>query len=231
MSFLRIVLIAPVSLYGTDAQAGQQQEGAKEPPQQKQIERPAYHVPFGSSGNRIELAVLVGSMPAANIQVKAIDIPNWIRIDPAEEEITGVQRGKAETVTFAFSVEKNAPLNKKHTLTFVVSAEGVEQQKTISIIIDAPERFELFQNYPNPFNAVTVVSYTLPFDSHVTLKVYDVLGREVRVLADEVQQAGYKTVSFDARQITSGMYFYRLAARRKDGKGSFGKVNKLMIVK
>jgi hypothetical protein len=231
MSYLRIMLIAGICLYGMGVQAGQQRTGAKQALPGKHVERAPYHVPFGSSGNRIELAILVGSMSVANIQVKGIEFPNSIHIDPAEQEVKNVQPNKAENVTFTFSVDKSAPLNKEYELIFLISTKGTQQRKTIPIVIDQPERFELFQNYPNPFNAVTVVSYLLPLDSHVSLKVYDVLGREVKVLADEGQEAGYKMVSFDAKELASGMYFYCITAHRKDGKTTFVKVNKLMIVK
>jgi hypothetical protein len=231
MSYFRIILMAGIYLYGMNVQAGEQRTETKQPLQKKHIERAAYHIPFGSSGNRIELAILAGSKSITSVQVKSIDLPNGIHIDPAEQEVTNVQPNIAEAVVFTFSVEKSAPLNKEHELTFLISTNDTQQRKTIPIVIDRPERFELFQNYPNPFNAETVVSYLLPVNSHVTLKVYDVLGREVKVLADEVQEAGYKTVSFDANELASGMYFYRLSAIRKDGMATFAKVNRLMIVK
>ena len=61
-----------------------------------------------------------------------------------------------------------------------------------------PGRFDLSQNYPNPFNPVTRISYELPVDVHVKLVLYDLLGREVRVLADGVETAGSRTVELDA---------------------------------
>lgn len=68
------------------------------------------------------------------------------------------------------------------------------------------------QNYPNPFNPATIISYQLSGNSKVSLKVYDVLGREIANLADGQQKAGYHQVTFDARQLASGMYVYQLAA-------------------
>ena len=75
-----------------------------------------------------------------------------------------------------------------------------------------PGDFALLQNHPNPSNPSTVIKYELPMDASVTLKVYDVLGKEVAILVDGFKQGGYHQVSFDARSLASGVYFYRLTA-------------------
>jgi hypothetical protein len=78
-----------------------------------------------------------------------------------------------------------------------------------------PEIFALLQNYPNPFNPTTVISYKLPVNSYVTLKVYDLLGREVATLVDETKDAGSYSVQWNASGFSSGIYFYRLEANEK----------------
>jgi hypothetical protein len=85
--------------------------------------------------------------------------------------------------------------------------------------------FQLDQNYPNPFNPSTTINYDLPRDSRVTLKVYDVLGREVTMLVNEDQKAGLKSAEWNATGFASGVYFYRLEA------GSFVSVKKLLLLK
>ncbi|MEE9450635.1 MAG: ethylbenzene dehydrogenase-related protein [Ignavibacteriaceae bacterium] len=73
-----------------------------------------------------------------------------------------------------------------------------------------PETYALSQNYPNPFNPITSISYAIPQNSYVSLKVFDVLGNEVQNLVNEKQDAGNYTVTFNANGITSGIYFYQL---------------------
>ena len=75
---------------------------------------------------------------------------------------------------------------------------------------EIPEVFELKGNYPNPFNPVTLIQYALPASSPVSLVVYDMLGREVKVLFEGIQSAGNHEVSFDASHLVSGTYLYRL---------------------
>ena len=77
-----------------------------------------------------------------------------------------------------------------------------------------PHSFALFQNYPNPFNPSTRISYQLPENSFVTVKVFDALGRELETLVHEQQSAGYHSVQFNAAQLPSGMYFYSLKQGR-----------------
>lgn len=93
-----------------------------------------------------------------------------------------------------------------------------------------PARFKLCQNYPNPFNPQTSISYQLPVFSKVTLKVYDVLGQEVRTLVSENMPVGYHSVVWDGRnelgrKVTSGIYFYRLKAG-----DNFSQVKKLSLL-
>lgn len=90
-----------------------------------------------------------------------------------------------------------------------------------------PVEFILYQNYPNPFNPSTTISYQLPTPGYVTLKVYDVLGREVATLVDEYQVAGIYNSKFTAQNygLTSGVYFYSLKS------GNYVQTNKMILVK
>ena len=89
----------------------------------------------------------------------------------------------------------------------------------------APKNFDLTQNFPNPFNPSTTIRYSVPVASKVTVKVFDILGKEVASLVNEMKQAGNYEVMFNASQLSSGIYFYKLQA------GSFNATKKLTLIK
>ena len=89
----------------------------------------------------------------------------------------------------------------------------------------APFAFSLSQNYPNPFNPSTVISYQLPVNSKVSLKIYDLLGREIATLVNEEQSAGLKEVEWNASNVASGMYLAIMQA------GNFVEMKKMMVLK
>lgn len=107
---------------------------------------------------------------------------------------------------------------------------GPQAVKWVSVI---PKEYRLFQNYPNPFNPTTDIRYQIPDDrspAHTTLKIFNLLGQEVRTLVDEVKDAGYYSVTWDGRDnlgndVPSGVYFYRLTA------GDFMKTRKMILTK
>lgn len=91
-----------------------------------------------------------------------------------------------------------------------IAYKGTDQEVAGSLCL--PESFSLFQNYPNPFNPVTQISYTLLTDGHVKLEIYNLLGQKVAIVVDEYQQAGQKTINWEAKDLSSGIYFYKLTA-------------------
>lgn len=100
-----------------------------------------------------------------------------------------------------------------------------------NILVSVPERDELpaeislEQNFPNPFNPSTTIKYQMSEKRHVTLKIYDVLGRDIATLVDGVEEPGYRSVRWDAGSLASGVYFYRLDS------GTFTSVKKLLLMR
>ena len=100
-----------------------------------------------------------------------------------------------------------------------------EYSKVIEINLDAPMKYELSQNYPNPFNPVTTIQFSMPEAGEVKLVVYNVLGEQVAVLVNENKEAGVHTINFNATELNSGIYIYKLTT------GNFSAVKKLMVIK
>ncbi|CAN5156925.1 hypothetical protein BH23BAC3_BH23BAC3_04300 [soil metagenome] len=103
---------------------------------------------------------------------------------------------------------------------FIIKEVGVSNEP-----LELVKGYELRQNYPNPFNPSTQISFTLPQSSDVSLSVYNVIGQRVAVLANEVLQSGQHTYQFDASNLASGMYLYRLQT------DNFSQVRKMTLIK
>ena len=88
-----------------------------------------------------------------------------------------------------------------------------------------PTEFRLDQNYPNPFNPLTTMQYLIPQVSHVTIKVYDIIGKEIKTLVNEEKLAGKYVVQFDGSNFSSGVYFYQMRA------GEFIDTKKFILLK
>ena len=100
-----------------------------------------------------------------------------------------------------------------------------EYSDVVEVEVTAPIEFALYQNYPNPFNPSTTINYQIPELSNVTLKVYDVLGNEIKTIVNEEKQSGIYNVEFDATGLSSGIYLYRLQA------GNFIETKKILLLK
>jgi len=90
---------------------------------------------------------------------------------------------------------------------------------------EIPTTYALSQNYPNPFNPITKINFALPKQGFVTMKIYDVLGREVKTLVNEVKTPGNYIVEFNANELASGVYFYKIEVN------GFVDVKKMMLIK
>jgi hypothetical protein len=107
-----------------------------------------------------------------------------------------------------------------------VDLDGRSQYSdVVNVDFDIPKDFVLSQNYPNPFNPSTKITYALPTQRPVVIKVYDLTGQEVITLVDEVKEAGTYEINFDAVNYSSGVYIYQMSA------GDFSSVKKMSILK
>jgi hypothetical protein len=107
-----------------------------------------------------------------------------------------------------------------------------EYSNVIEVDAGLPRAFALEQNYPNPFNPATTIRYQLPVSGIVSLKVYDVLGKEVLTLVNGEQEAGEYNLALNAANLSSGVYFYRLTVGSSGSPaGSFMQTKKMMLVK
>ncbi|GIK59529.1 MAG: hypothetical protein JETCAE03_06600 [Ignavibacteriaceae bacterium] len=194
-----------------------------------------YEVTPGTKGNEITLTVANTSEtnPAENIKVmppQPLQTRGFqeerITFHQSEQTIERIEPTEEAEVTFTFDISRNVSITKKDTIDFMITdANGLMMTKTFIFSYVGPKEFKLEQNYPNPFNPSTVISYQLPVVSNITLKVYDILGSEVITLVNEQQEPGYYEVQFNAANIASGMYVYRLQA------GDFISVKKMLLIK
>jgi hypothetical protein len=188
-------------------------------------------IPFASSGNMIELVVANRSSVAVeDVRVALTHAPVWLKFARVEQTLSQIRAGEELAAVFSFSVEPSAPVGQEQTLRFVISSPTGEQwSKEIKIAVAPPEKFELFQNYPNPFNPSTTISYQLATASHVSLKVYNLLGQEVATLVNADRPAGYHEVQWNAAQQASGVYIYELIFTDASGNRSHARRAMLLL--
>jgi hypothetical protein len=141
--------------------------------------------------------------------------------DAETEEVEGVKEGEEITLYLGdYQVSTTIRWTKfGDVVNFNEVATGIPEFSPL------PTEFALNQNYPNPFNPTTMIRYQLPKASMVTLKIFDVMGREVTTLVKEQKEAGYYEVQWNARNCASGVYFYTIRT------GEYSKTLKLLLVK
>lgn len=186
-----------------------------------------YELPFASKGNIIELAVAnTATLPMQNITVTVEEKPGWISFEKCESLLSNIDMNSEAPALFEFSVDKNAPIGEEGKIVFAIkSPNGDEWSKEINVEVSTPTTYELSQNYPNPFNPTTTIEFIIPNDEKVTIKIYDILGREVKTLLNEFRETGHHEVEFNASHLASGMYIYRMTS------GSYSQIRKMMLVK
>ncbi|MEC9273962.1 MAG: choice-of-anchor D domain-containing protein, partial [Candidatus Neomarinimicrobiota bacterium] len=161
----------------------------------------------------------------------------WLSIDPSSGVVAAdasidimlnvdASSLEADNYNSEIFIISNDPDNGYVTIPLSVTVNGMSSEDDALL----PEEFALHQNYPNPFNPVTTLRYDLPENSMVSIKVYDMLGREVRTLVNQVQDAGFKSIIWDAtndygKSISAGIYLYQIQA------GDFIQTEKMVLLK
>jgi len=119
-------------------------------------------------------------------------------------------------------------------LLYAGVGKGVSNNVVLSVKSSnaKPTNYSLEQNYPNPFNPSTIISYTLPEESFVTLKVFDILGNSIVTLINKNQAANNYKINFDAATLSNGIYFYKLTATSyTNPNNKFASIKKMLLLK
>lgn len=184
----------------------------------------------------VELSLFTASVNANNIELK------WTTESELNNSGFDVERkSNSDWQKIAF-VSGNGTSNNANTYVFKDKAlqTGSYQYRlkqidyngnveyfylSSEVNIGAPEKFAMAQNYPNPFNPTTTINFNLPSENFVSLKIYDMRGKEVMNVINERRHAGYYSVNINASALSSGTYFYRLRA------GEFNAIRKMVVIK
>jgi len=146
--------------------------------------------------------------------------------------LTGTNQLAGETQRYSlalmFADSIDGLFNLKRTIQKIYNNNYRFDSTSTSVVdkhLSVPSNYLLYQNYPNPFNPTTIINYQIPELSFVTIKVYDVLGREVAILVNEEKPVGSYEIEFDGSLLTSGIYFYKLQA------GDFVETKKMILLR
>lgn len=173
-----------------------------------------YHAPYDAFGVENSSGYLMG-------------VTWWCVFDWYQYRVNGYQT--MGLISMDRQTEKPVVSALRSTYAPYVNLDGIVVDVKENVSEKLPAEFSLSQNYPNPFNPSTVIRYQLPAASHVTLKIYDVLGNEVSTLVNEFKQAGVYNSQFSTykqgSQLSSGVYFYQLKA------GNFVETKKFVLMK
>lgn len=186
----------------------------------------AYAIAIDDSGNVYVTGYSYGSgtyNDYATLKYDASGVQQWV----AQYD------GRGNSGDYATTIAVDSSGNVYVTGTTTFEDDGwhyttIKYRQITTGIVEESEvlsEFVLYQNYPNPFNPSTTIRYQLPIQSHATIKVFDVLGREVATLVNGIEEPGYKTVTFDAGMLSSGIYYYRMQA------GNYVETKKSLLMK
>ncbi len=188
--------------------------------------------------NNATLTITNGSVRVSNGSARFSVIGNAsIRITPSSRVFVGGGSTAAPFEVLATMPDTSSAGEPITTGENAVNADSLKRKRhadSLALLLkrEPPKEYGLAQNYPNPFNPTTTIRYQLPVAGDVVLKIYDVLGHQVQTLVETRQAAGYYEVGFNAAQLASGVYFYRLSVRSSSSQaGGFVSTKKMMLIK
>jgi hypothetical protein len=183
-------------------------------------------IPIGSRNNIIKLSINnTSDKEQSDLIVYPEITPEWVKFMNQEHRISKVESGKQKVIVFEFDILSDAPEETGIIKFNIVSSLGKIWTKTFNIELVKPIEYELLQNYPNPFNPSTEIKYSVKELGLVSIKLYDMLGREVSVLVNEVKDAGLHSIKFDGSNLASGVYMYSITVNE------FNVVKKMILNK
>ncbi len=191
-----------------------------------------YELPFGSENNSIEIVVKnISSEENFTGKVEVQSSPKWLNFDNLSQEVTSLPANSNASAFFIFSVDDDTEVQTEEEIVFnIIENNGSKRVKKINVSVLPPNKFELFQNYPNPFNPATIISYQLPAESNINLKIYNILGQQVTELINENMKPGKYKVEWNASNYASGMYIYQLVSESVTGEQNIVR-KKMLVVK
>lgn len=181
-------------------------------------------------------SIFIYNSGGGNIMWNAVSNVFWLTITG---EASGTNNGELK---ISYSANNSIP----RIGTIIISADGVlGSPKTVEVRqagrltdvedfnLGVPDNYQVEQNYPNPFNPSTIIKYGLPIESYVKVTVYNILGEEVAKLFDGIQNAGFHEINFNATNLSSGIYIYKISAGNpSSGSGSgFIQIKKMLLIK
>ncbi|HMQ68030.1 MAG TPA: T9SS type A sorting domain-containing protein [Ignavibacteria bacterium] len=197
----------------------------------------------------VEMASFVSTVVKNNVEL------NWSTATETNNQMFEIERAVANSTSTEWTKVGTVPGNgttteirnfnftdrRVSTGHYIYRLKQIDFNGTVNyhdlsdeVIVGVPTAYALSQNYPNPFNPTTKIDYELPYDGKVSILLYDISGREVATLVNEVKTAGYYTIQFSASggvvNLSSGMYFYRIIASGSEVK-DFVATKKMLLIK
>ena len=197
---------------------------------QSSLAQPAtvHAIPFASVGNAVELVLAAtgDAAPDPEVRVVVANRPAWLAFHAPEVAPAAPNEGGVPVARLVFDVAREAPVGETAEVVFEVRSGGaVLTTHTVWLQIAPPAELALDAPYPNPSRGAVTVPFVVPSDGPARLAAYDVLGREVAVLADGAHEAGAHEARLPTGSLPPGVYVVRLVA------GDETRVQRLTVVR